>query len=435
MTGPVHIPFCPAEQAVLDRLFATARSAGAEARLVGGVVRNWLMHHHHGLGFAADQDIDLAVSLPITEFAAAAARAGFSVYETGLAHGTVTLGLDGRTAEVTQLRTDADTDGRHARIQATDSWEEDARRRDFTINAVYLDADGQLFDPVGGHDDIRENRLRFVGEPARRLAEDHLRALRALRFLSVYPALTLAAADRAALAAHIRFLPALSAERIASELKRLMAGPAAMPVLRLCADMGVDRAVFDTDFRTRLFTHRGLAGLWPALDFALRLACCLEPGQRGPAARRLKLSRADSRLLDQADRPVSTDLAAGLLTPRWPRSAYRLGRTALVHALDYESGDYESGDYKSRDDESQDDEPKAGADTDRLSAERLRQIVFFRAPPCPVTGRAIVKRYGLSGPAVGAALGICERLWIDSDFSLPSDRLFALYDKMTKTEL
>lgn len=414
VTGPVLIPFAAAQQAFLDQIFATARSAGAEARLVGGVVRNWLMHYHHGQAFAADQDFDLAVSLPVAECAAAAALAGFAVYETGLSHGTVTLVKDGQTAQITQLRTDDQTDGRHARIQATDSWTEDARRRDFTMNALYLDADGRLYDPVGGYEDIRNNRLRFVGAPARRLKEDHLRALRALRFLSVYPDLSLAAADRRALAAHMHLLPQLSAERIASELRRLMAGPGAVPVLRLCARMGVDRAVFDTRFCTGLLTHRGLAGVWPDLDFAMRLACCLPPGARTAAARRLKLSRAERGVLDRADRPVCPDLAAGLLTQNWARSAYRLGATALVHALDYAS--------------------QHNQGLDQLSSDRLRQIVFFRPPACPVSGRAIVQRHGLSGPAVGACLDRLERLWIDSDFSLTADQLLTLSDTMTKTD-
>ena len=414
VTDPVLLPLPAEQQAFLAQIFATARDAGAEARLVGGVVRNWLMHRYHGLAFTADQDFDLAVSLPVTDFAAAAARAGFSVYETGLSHGTVTLVLDGQTAQLTQLRTDTQTDGRHARIRATDSWEEDARRRDFTMNALYLDSSGRLYDPVGGHDDIRKNRLRFVGPPARRLAEDHLRALRALRFLSVYPALTLAADDRRALAAHSPFLPSLSAERIAAELRRLMAGPGALPVLRLCADMGVDRALFDTGLRTDLLSYDGLAAVWPSLDFAMRLACCLPPGTRRDAARRLKLSRAERAVLDSADRPVGSDLCAGLLTPHWARSAFRLGQAAPVHGLDYVCGCVKGPGL--------------------LSADRLRQIVFFRAPSCPVTGHALGKRSGLSGPALGACLDRLEQLWIDSDFSLTEHQLLALSDTITKTD-
>ena len=108
-------------------------------------------------------DIDMAVSVPIVQFSDAARAAGLAVYETGLSHGTVTIGADNHQVEVTQLRTDHDTDGRHARIAPTQSWETDSQRRDFTINALYLDADGKVHDPQGGLADIATGRLRFIG--------------------------------------------------------------------------------------------------------------------------------------------------------------------------------------------------------------------------------------------------------------------------------
>ena len=406
MTEPYLLAFAPARQAFLDALFALARAAGGQVRLVGGVVRNALLADLQGLPFDAGQDLDLAVDLPITAFAAAARQAGFSVYDTGLAHGTVTLHQDGQSAEVTQLRSDIETDGRHARIQATDSWDEDARRRDFTINALYLDDAGRLYDPVGGRADLRAGCLRFVGDPARRLAEDHLRLLRALRFLATYPDFVMPDADHAAMAAHVHLLPQLSAERIASELRRLMAGPAALPVLLYAAQLKLDRILFDAPFRTEALTHQPVADLWDRLGFAGRLCVCLPPGARAAAGLRLRLSRADRRFLDQADKTVDRADLNRLLGKDWARSAYRLGAVAGVHALDHALHTHQN-----------------------LTAARLRQIVFFQPPACPVKGRDVIDYYGLDGPAVGACLAALEQLWVDTDFTLSPDQLFALYDK------
>ena len=156
----------PARQAFISDIFDFTRVAGGEARLVGGVVRNGLLARDKGVGFDAEQDLDFAVSLPISRFAEAAQEKGLRVVETGLAHGTVTVMADGHSAEVTQLRSDLSTDGRHARVQPTSDWKTDAKRRDFTINALYLDADGVVHDLVGGHSDLKAGCLRFVGDAA-----------------------------------------------------------------------------------------------------------------------------------------------------------------------------------------------------------------------------------------------------------------------------
>ena len=205
--------------------FALARTAGGEARLVGGIVRNGLLAREKGVELDVEQDVDIAVNLPVTCFADAARQQGLRVLETGLAHGTVTVMAGSLSAEVTQLRSDVSTDGRHAKVQPTTDWRADAQRRDFTVNALYLDGDGVVHDLVGGLSDLQAGCLRFVGDAAQRLQEDHLRLLRALRFLACYPVLSMSASDQKMLSAHIHLLPALSAERIAAELRRLMAGP------------------------------------------------------------------------------------------------------------------------------------------------------------------------------------------------------------------
>ena len=224
------------------------------------------------------------------------------------------------SAEVTQLRSDVSTDGRHAEVQLTADWRADAQRRDFTVNALYLDADGVVHDLVGGLSDLQAGCLRFVGDAAQRLQEDHLRLLRALRFLACYPDLSMSASDQKMLSAHIHLLPALSAERIAAELRRLMAGPAALAVLCQAADMGIDQILFGAQFATDVLASELLAGFWRELGFAQRLACCLPEGMRALGAKRLKLSRAEQAFLVRADRLADSAVTAGLLGPLGPFS-------------------------------------------------------------------------------------------------------------------
>src|SRR5712692_7328610 len=165
----------PPTRALLDAL----AQAGIAARFVGGVVRDALL----GRPIA---DIDLATPSRPEEVVAALAKAGIKVVPTGIEHGTVTAVVNSRGPprhfEITTLRRDVETDGRHARVAFDADWAEDAARRDFTINAIYLDPDGTLYDPVGGLADLAARRVRFVGEPARRIAEDVLRVLRYYRF-------------------------------------------------------------------------------------------------------------------------------------------------------------------------------------------------------------------------------------------------------------
>jgi poly(A) polymerase len=229
-------------------LFAALGQAGIVARFVGGCVRDALL----GRQIA---DIDLATPARPEEVVAALAKAGIKVVPTGIEHGTVTAVVySGSTAggpprhfEITTLRRDVETDGRHARVAFDADWAEDAARRDFTINAIYLDPDGTLYDPVGGLADLAARRVRFVGEAAQRIAEDVLRVLRYYRFEARFgPDNGEGPGDpaaRAACRASVRLLPTLSAERVAQELIRLLGAPNPVPSLRMMKADGVLAAI------------------------------------------------------------------------------------------------------------------------------------------------------------------------------------------------
>jgi poly(A) polymerase/tRNA nucleotidyltransferase (CCA-adding enzyme) len=203
-----------------------------EARVAGGAVRDWLAGREVA-------DVDFAVPLAPDVVMARAAAAGLKAVPTGLAHGTVTLVAAGRGFEVTSLRRDVATDGRHAVVAFTDDWEEDAARRDFTFNAMSAARDGTVYDYFGGREDLAAGRVRFVGTAAARITEDYLRVLRFFRFFARFGR---GAPDAEAVAAIMVLrdgVNTLSAERVWSELKKILEAPEPVPALRLMADTGV----------------------------------------------------------------------------------------------------------------------------------------------------------------------------------------------------
>jgi poly(A) polymerase len=161
------------------RVFAALSADGVETRAVGGAVRNTLL----GLPVT---EIDLATTALPEQVMALARKAGLKAIPTGIEHGTVTVVVDGAPFEVTTLRRDVETYGRHATVAFTEDWEEDARRRDFTLNALYAGSDGTVFDPLGGYADLVAGRVRFIGEAEARIKEDYLRILRFFRFNAYY---------------------------------------------------------------------------------------------------------------------------------------------------------------------------------------------------------------------------------------------------------
>lgn len=264
----------PALRAVLAAL--------PEARLVGGAVRDAIAGHPVA-------DIDLATPLPPGQVTAALLRAGLKAVPTGLDHGTVTAIADHRGFEVTTLRHDLETDGRHAKVAFTDDWRADAARRDFTINAMSLSPDGSLNDHFGGAADLRAGRVRFVGDAAARVAEDYLRILRFFRFQAHYGAGPPDPAALAAIRAGVPGLARLSAERVWTELKRILQAPDPTAALALMAEIGVLAATLPEGARPD-----GVADLPP--DPVLRLGG-ISTGNPKLVAARLKLSGAEAERL------------------------------------------------------------------------------------------------------------------------------------------
>ena len=375
-----HIPppdwlAAPAPAAVLAAL--------PGSRAVGGAVRD-------ALAGRPVHDVDIAAPLPPEAIAARLRAAGLKVFETGLQHGTVTAVLDHQPVEVTSLRQDLDTDGRHASVAWTTDWRIDAARRDFTINAMSLSATGALWDYFGGRDDLAAGRLRFVGDPATRLAEDFLRLLRFFRFQARYGRGEPDPAALAAIRAAIPGLARLSAERVWMELKRLLEAPdppADLPAtLALMRGLGVLEAVLPEAgpiAPLALLAARG----GPA-DPLLRLALLLPPGtDPAPLARRLKFSGEEARRL--------RDLLGALPEPALEGADLRRWLAGLASAATARDLAWLA-------------EARDGEDRAALRA----RIAATPRPDFPLQGRDALALGVPPGPAMGRILAALRDWWL-----------------------
>ncbi len=236
MSGEVALPDFSAAPWLADdavqHIFAAMAKAGGEARIVGGAPRNAVIG-------APISDIDFAVTEPPERIMQLAKAAGIRSVATGIAHGTVTLVINKRGFEVTALRRDIKTDGRHASVVFTKDWREDAARRDFTMNAIYCDARGRVYDPVGGLGDILAGRVRFIGDAAARIREDYLRVLRFFRFFALFAKGDIDTAGYDACKNAGQGMRKLSAERIRAELLKLLGARRAGEAAGLMSQAGV----------------------------------------------------------------------------------------------------------------------------------------------------------------------------------------------------
>ena len=365
------------------------------ARLVGGCVRDAV------LGKLA-HDVDIATQLEPHAVIDALQAAGIKTIPTGLAHGTITAIVDSRPVEVTTLRRDVATDGRHAEVAFTTDWHEDASRRDFTMNALYCDKHGTLFDPTGtGIDDARAGLVRFVGDPDQRVGEDYLRILRFFRFHAWYGKGPLDERGLQACARHVGGMAKLSVERVWMELKRLLGAPDPRAVLLAMADTGVLAAILPEANGLEALQHAVAvkAGVLIDLDPMQRLMALLqrEPTQIAALIARLKLSNAEGeRLLAWAKDQTMIQFD---LSQREVRQAlYRMGKPLFLDRVFL----------------------ACAHDVEAHHKEQWRAMIAlaqdFVAPRFPMTGEDVLGAGSRPGPAVGQILGALERWWVEQDF-------------------
>jgi poly(A) polymerase len=390
----------------VTRVLELLNGNGEEARVVGGAVRNALLNILIG-------DIDIATTAPPEEVIRRAKAAGIKSVPTGIEHGTVTLVIDAHPFEVTTLREDTETFGRKAKVAFGRDWAGDAHRRDFTINALSVGADGIVYDYVGGLTDIAARRVRFIGDAEQRIAEDYLRVL---RFFRIHAAFGAGEVDRAGYLACIGArtgLATLSAERVRMELLKLLVADGAIGAVVAMADGGLLLPIlggigYTGPFAVMIAAERLLDLKPDPIRRLAALAVAVTEDARRLAAR-LRLTNAETRALDSMGHRWWR--LAGMDEARARRRLYRLGedryRDRLLLAW-----------------------ARAGSDADPAPWRELALLPQrWSAPKFPLKAADFIARGIAEGPALGHVLTLAEDAWLAADFPLDEPTLSAIADQ------
>ena len=376
-------------------------SGGPAIRFVGGCVRNTLM----GIGV---DDVDVATVHTPERVIELAHAAGLKPVPTGIDHGTITVVVHGKPFEVTTLRIDVRSHGRHADVAYTEDWAADAARRDFTINAIYADAGGALFDPVGGVADVAVRRVRFIGDAHARIREDYLRILRFFRFHAWYGQGALDAEGLAACTAEREGLKRLSAERIQKELLRLLAAADPVPVLRIMGEARILPILFQSALHFDLLVEIiAIEEKYLKRADPIRRLSTIAPSS---VAERLKLSRSDSdrlSLLEFEDAEIvreQTHLDPDMNQATFRKLLYRNGVNRFIDMVVL---------YWAY---------RGASNHPEKWMHLISEAKKFVRPKLPINGNDL-QALGLSGAKLGEVMGLVEAFWIDHDFAPGRDAL------------
>ena len=394
------------ESGAAARVLALLNGNGEEARVIGGAVRNALLR-------VPIVDIDIATTALPDEVVRRAKAAGIKSVPTGIDHGTVTLVVDSHPFEVTTLREDTETFGRKAKVAFGRDWVADAHRRDFTINALSVDAGCVVHDYVGGLNDIAAHRVRFIGDPNQRLAEDYLRIL---RFFRIHAAFGMGEPDRAGYLACIGArdgLATLSAERIRMEMLKLLVADGAVTAIAAMVEGGLllqilGGVAYTGPFAAMIAAEQVLGLKADPVRRLAALAVAVTEDARRLGAR-LKLANAETKALDSMGHRWWR--LGGMDEAIARRRLYRLGaeryRDRLLLAWS-----------------------RAGGDAD---PDRWRELATlpqrWSAPKFPLKAADFVKRSVAEGPALGHVLALAEDAWLAADFPLDAAALAAIADQ------
>jgi poly(A) polymerase len=401
----------------LKRAMALLNADGGEGCIAGGAVRNSLM----GIPIA---DVDLATTLKPEEVIERAKAAGIKAIPTGIEHGTVTLVIGGRPFEVTTLRRDVTTDGRRAEVAFTDDWQEDASRRDLTINGLYADAKGEVIDLVDGLADIETRTVRFIGDAETRIREDYLRILRYFRFFAFYGSGRPDAAALRAMAREKDGLNRLSAERVWSELKKLLSAEDPGRALLWMRTTGILTLILPETEKWGIDEVPGLIAAERAFgwktDPLLRLAAMVPPDVERLCgmAERLKLSKQEAAFF--VEWASSPKIPEKIVATVFRRMLYRSGKGGVIVRLKLQLSIMRA---------------KAEGDTAlmpevaRLSA-LLREAESWVKPVFPLSGADVLAKGVSPGPRVGELLSKLEEEWLVGDFNAEKPALLARLDAL-----
>ncbi len=374
----------------LVRIMNILNEGDACARIVGGTVRDALLNIYWNRSKKLG-DLDIASTASPEDNMNRLEDEGIKVIPTGLKHGTITAVIDKKYFEITTLRKDVETDGRHAVVEYTDDWAEDARRRDFTINALYLDLDGTIHDPLGGFADLKAAKVRFIGDARDRIREDALRILRFFRFSSD---IEVGGVDEAGMLACVELkemIRDLSGERIWQELQKILRSKRVMQVVPVLAAIGILREILPLyDGYDRLLKFVKLEKKLKRKDPLARLSCLLpcDEGKIRDTAKSLKLANKErDALLKYASPYKQHDLTARTLR----RVLYKYGKDVVIFNL-----------IASRE----------------MDQKTLSYIENYKIPEPPFTGADLIAEGWSAGSEMGAELKRREADWIANDFEV-----------------
>ncbi len=372
-------------------VIAALASEGQEVRFVGGCVRDAL----HARKESDDVDIDIATPDHPEQVIRLLDKAGIKSIPTGLAHGTITAVVNHKHFEITTLRVDVETHGRHADVAFTDNWEEDAARRDFTMNALFCSPEGEIYDPWSGIADLEAGRVRFVGEAMRRIKEDHLRLLRFFRFHAWYGKGPPDEEGLAAAKVWAKSLAKLSGERIRVEMLKLLAASDPVMVVAAMDETGILAEAIPGAGGTKIL--HSLLPLEENADPLRRLAALLRPhGDVAAVSARLRLSRAEQERLTALLAPPG-DISAEIDERALRRALYRYGSKSVTDWLLL-------------------DEAESGGSSEGIKTA-LATVKAWYPIELPIKGKDVLA-LGLSvGPEVGEAIRDVEDWWVKEDFA------------------
>lgn len=387
----------------IQAVFAAIEQDGDEARVVGGAVRNTLLGH-------PVPDVDIATTASPQTVMERTLAAGLKPVGTGIDHGTVTVVSNGYPYEVTTLREDVETFGRQARVVFGRNWTRDAERRDFTLNALYVDCDGRLHDPLGGLDDCLNRRVRFIGEPDKRIQEDYLRILRFFRIYAAYGAGEMDADGLGACLRQRDGLRHLSAERIGHEMRRLLRAPLAGSALKMMNDCGLWEIA--TGGLARIDDYLALRSLEatasdvtdPELGLMVLAGFVREDVER--VSDRLRLSNAERDRMRTAWAAMKCLRQADGL-PEAEHLVYQFGRQGAVDGLLGRWAGLRA----------------QGSDPTEIFGGLLERLREVAVPEFPVKGADLIAAGHSPGRALGDSLKALEADWRDSGFSLSKQDL------------
>ncbi|AGF74767.1 poly(A) polymerase [Bartonella australis AUST/NH1] len=383
---------------------------GEEARVVGGAVRNQLLGQ-------PISDIDIATTCLPQEVIKRAKEAGFKAIPTGVDFGTVTVVAETCSYEVTTLRSDIETDGRHAKVVFSRDWKKDAERRDFTINALYCDAAGQLYDEVGGLIDIASRTVRFIGTAEKRICEDYLRILRFFRFFAWYGA---GRPDAQGLKACVRLkqgLKKLSPERVWGEMKKLLCAPDPTRALLWMRQGGILTLILPETEKWGIDAIHSLVETEHALrwkiDPLLRLESLLPPdvARIHDMARRLRLSNKEKvRLKEWAELEKIDENYSDIFLKKL---IYFRGRQPILDQLSLSLAAARAA--------------SSGKDQDLQKERHYARLYQFaqkwQIPVFPVSGKDLMKKGLAKGVLLGEKLKELEAIWVESGFLIDQNEL------------